>query len=141
MRAPRLLRTAAFRLAALYGLLFAGSVMILMAVTFTLVERAVTAQIEGTVRMDAEVLAGDIASGRGESAVARAGTIHRFARAADGTVILGDIVPRIPRIGPFQLSASDLQADAGQEDDDTGYIAYGIRLPGGGYVLAAQDDE
>lgn len=146
MRAPRLLRTAAFRLAALYGLLFAGSVLVLMAVTFTLVEGAVSAQIAAAVRSEARALAGATSSRGSMSALSPQGATLRFAQAADGRVLANDIVPKRRQIGPLILHASDLaggRVGTGDEDDgaDSTFIAYGLRLPNGDYVLAAQDDE
>lgn len=140
MRLHRLLRTVAFRLAALYSLLFGMSVLILMAVVFTLVERSVTSQIAATVRIEAEAMAEDVDGGRVPDA-ATDPSIRRFAQRGDGSVAVGEIVPKTRTTGIFKLSAADLRSASDEDDEDTGFIGYGLRLRDGGYVLAAQDDE
>lgn len=143
MRPHRLLRTVAFRLAALYTLLFGVSVLILMAVVFTLVERSVTSQIAATVRIEAEAMAEDVDGGRVPDA-ATDPSIRRFAQRGDGSIAVGEIVPKTQTTGVFKLSTVDLCSvsdEDGEDDEDTGFIGYGLRLRDGGYVLAAQDDE
>lgn len=143
MRPHRLLRTVAFRLAALYSLLFGMSVLILMAVVFTLVERSVTSQIAATVRIEAEAMAEDVDGGRAPDA-ATDPSIRRFVQRGDGSVAVREIVPKSRTTGVFEFQAADLRSvsdEDGEDDEDTGFIGYGLRLRDGGYVLAAQDDE
>lgn len=140
MRPHRLLRTVAFRLAALYTLLFGVSVLMLMAVVFTLVERSVTSQIAATVRIEAEAVADDVDGGRVPDA-ATDPSIRRFARRGDGSVAVGEIVPKSRTTGVFKFQAADLRSVSDEDDEDSGFIGYGLRLRDGGYVLAAQDDE
>lgn len=70
-------------------------------------------------------------------------SILRFAEAADGRVVIADLVPATRATGPLRLSTSDLRpvaSDGEGADSDEHFIAYGLRL-GGAYVLAAQSDE
>jgi signal transduction histidine kinase len=143
LRLPRLLRTASFRLAALYLLLFTASAIVLGAVVFWTTRAALDGQARA--RIEAEIAslrdeyqAGGLprlitaveARGRGS------GALDYLIQGADGRRLAGEIAPIGRRLGWLRLDASE-SADGGGEPERVRALAVPL---GGGLVVAVGDD-
>lgn len=145
MPVPRLLRTASFRLAALYALLFGGSVAVLGAVVGWTAHAALEQQLRG--RIEAEVAA--------LQAEQRAGGIQRVAEAvqarghgtraldyrleaADGSALAGDLPSPGGRTGWIELRVVEPVAPDGDGGVERIH-ALSARLEGGGLLVVGED--
>lgn len=143
MHVRRLFRTASFRFATLYLLLFAASAVILGATVFWITRTALNGQAK--VRIESEVISlrGEYQTGGLQHLVAAveahsrgSGALDYLVQGADGRRIAGEIAPIGPRLGWLRLDASD---QANDPDPPELVQALAVSLPGG-IVLAVGDD-
>jgi signal transduction histidine kinase len=139
---PRFLRTASFRLAALYLLLFTASAAVLGVVVFWTTRAALDQQLATRVRAELNYLAADYASGGLPQLLADVrkretgpGTLDYLVQASDGTRLAGELPPVGARRGWMRLVAEEPPDPEGAET----VRAYALGLPGG-VVIAAGDD-
>lgn len=145
MRLPSALRTAAFRLTAIYALLFAISLAAILAIVTAFVQRSMLDQVATAAREDVSLLVR--AYQRTDRPTleslsrARAGRqTSFFVRRADGTEVVAEFRPPGVPVGPFTVG--DTRAAEPHDDDlDSQLIGYGEHLPDGTYLAAARDDE
>lgn len=148
----RLFRTLAFRLTALYVLLFAASVIVLFAIVWFATQRAMRDRVSSSVEREAVSLADEL---RATNAATAAFLIERRLRRGhigfyllqdrNGRFIAGNITPIRPVVGQFtgrvHLTAElePTQPPAPGEVRDV--LGFGILLSDGTFVLAADDVE
>jgi signal transduction histidine kinase len=139
LRAPRVLRTASFRLAALYLLLFTASAAVLGGAVFWMTHRTLTQQLETRVQNALTHLAAEYQTGGLQSLVSRAvefgrgpGALDYLVQAPQGTRLAGEIPAVGAQRGWLRLTAVD-QGETKQ------LLAYAEELPGG-VVVAVGDD-
>ncbi len=143
MRAPRLTRTASFRLAGLYALLFAASAVILGAVVFWITRAALEQQL--TARIETEIAflrdeyrAGGLARLVDDVTVRERGAsgLDYLVQAADGARLAGEM----PALGA-RRGWLDVEPGAMTEDGDSPepLRAFAVTLPGG-VAIAVGDD-
>ena len=90
MRTPRVLRTASFRLAALYLLLFTASAVVLGGVVYWVTGAVLTQQLETRVRSAVNHFAEDFPSGGAQALVTHAAQYGRGMGALDYLVQAAD---------------------------------------------------
>jgi len=144
VRLPKAVRTAAFRLTAIYAVLFALSLAIILAMVITLVQRSMLDQVRAAVRDDAVLLAGAYQRAEGNAQEldrSRAGHgTYFFIRRSDGTEVLAEFRPAGMPVGSFAID--EARAIAKDDDEvDGALIGYGARLADGTYLAAAREDE
>ena len=145
MKLPRLLRTTSFRLAALYALLFGGSVAVLAAVVGWTTRAALEQQMRGRIESEVAALQAEERAGGLDHLVAAATARGRGARAldyrveaADGRVLAGDLPAVGGRTGWLELRAEEpprVDGDGGPER----VRALAARLEGGGLLVVGED--
>ncbi len=145
MKLPRLLRTTSFRLAALYLLLFGGSVLALAAVVRWTVRAALEQQMRGRIEAEAATLQVEAREGGAARVAALVAARGRGARAldfrveaADGRVLAGDLPSPGGRDGWVELGAEEPR----RTDGDGGLErirALAVPLEGGGRLLVGDD--
>lgn len=142
MHLPRLLRTASFRLAALYVLLFMTSAAVLGAVVYWTTSAALKAQ--GTSRIEAEIagLRAEYATGGLQELIADVALRGRGSAALDylvqdasGARLAGELPPVGARRGWMHLFSHETE----DRDRPEAVRALAVELPGG-VVLAVGDD-
>ncbi len=145
MRLPRVFRTASFRLAALYALLFGASVAVLGAAVLWTTRSALEQQLRARVEGEVTALQDELGAGGLERLVARVREHARSTRAleylvegADGRRLAGDLPSPGPRLGWVELRAHDPVPD-GDGDGDERVRALAVRLDGGALLVVGQD--
>ncbi len=145
MRLPRVLRTASFRLAALYLMLFTASAIVLGAVVFWTIRAALDGQAKARVETEIAFLRDEYQAGglpRLAAAVETrgrgAGALDYLVQGADGRRVAGEIAPVGPRLGWLLLGAVDA---SGAETESEPELVRALAVPlGDGIVLAVGDD-
>ncbi|GAB6037610.1 ATP-binding protein [Fundidesulfovibrio butyratiphilus] len=149
MSLTRLTRTASFRLAALYAVLFALSASILFGVVYWISSQALLKLTKDTLMRESSALMDDLQSGGMEELVrslkerldaSDLPPAYGVLMDASGRVLTGNIVVTTRPEGFTTLPASakgGKQAD--EEEAEHGVIAFGRTLPGGGYLLVGED--
>lgn len=144
MLLPRVLRTASFRLAAIYTGLFAGSVAVLGAFVLWTTRSALEQQMMGRIEAETGVLENEFHAGgrerlivivRGRSGAARA--LDYLVQAPDGSRLAGELPAVGNRAGWIAVAGTAGKAED-QEDPET-VRALVTRL-GDGTLLAVGDD-
>lgn len=142
LRTPRLLRTASFRLAALYLLLFTASAVILGGVVFWTTRAAVDEQLATRVETELRYLADEFSTGGLPQLLADVtrrgrgpGALDYLVQAPDGSRLGGELPPIGARRGWMRLTIEEADAENGREM----LRALAVALPGG-IVLAVGDD-
>lgn len=143
MRPPNVLRSAAFRLAALYALIFCISVAALTFVIYERVQSSMSRQLQSAAQSDARLLARSLERQRTLGTKApplqeQAFQSRLVIRAAPGLAAAspGDLFHE--PLGPFTIAENRLQDEEGSE---SGWLGFGLRLPDGRYVAAMRSDE
>lgn len=146
MRLPRTLRTASFRLAAVYALLFAASALVLGAVVFWTAREAMLQQLAVRIEAESALLQTAYRSGGLANLVA---TVHSrgpmaldyLVQTPDGHRMAGDLPAVSARRGWFNLDLSDRQ-DTGEAQDHDGpeQLRAHASDMGSGVVLVVGDD-
>ncbi len=142
MRLPRTLRTASFRLAALYVLLFAASVLVLGAVVFWTARGALVQQMRARIATESSLLAGEYPA-LGLDGIAAAirrrergvGALDYRLQSAAGARLAGELPP-VSRPGWQTLGVREQPDGADQPERSQALVA---ALPDGG-LLAVGDD-
>ncbi len=145
MRLPNAFRTAAFRLTAIYAVLFAISLAAILAIVIAFVQQSMLDQVAKAAQEDTSLLVR--AYQRTDLPTIETLTRSRagrqtffFVRQADGTEIMAEFRPPGAPVGSFTVG--DTRATELHDDDlDSQLIGYGERLPDGTYLAAARDDE
>jgi signal transduction histidine kinase len=139
LAAPRILRTASFRLAALYLLLFAASAVILGGVVFWLIDASLTQQLETRVQSAANHFTEAFATGGLPGLVSHAqdygrgpGALDYLVQSAEGTRLAGEIPPLGLRRGWQHVTIVE-------RGEAKPLLAYAVALPDG-VVIAVGDD-
>ncbi len=142
MRPPRLLRTASFRLAALYLLLFTASAVVLGAVVFWTTRAALNEQLAARIETEVGYLSGEYRTGGLHRLVATIaergrgpGALDYLVQASDGSRLAGELPAVGQRRGWMLLSARE----SGDEGVSETLRTLAVALPGG-VVLAVGDD-
>lgn len=146
MPLPRLLRTASFRLAALYLLLFTASAVVLGAVVFWITGAALEGQVRARIEAEitslrAEYQAGGLprliavvdARGRG------AGALDYLVQDGDGRHLGGEIRGAVSHLGWQRLKVRETDDATADGDGRETLQALAVSL-GDGLVLAVGDD-
>jgi signal transduction histidine kinase len=138
---PRLLRTASFRLAALYLLLFTASALVLGGAVFWIMRAALDGQARARIEAEIASLREEYQAGGLARLVAvvdargrGAGALDYLVQDRDGRRLAGEIAPLGPRLGWLRLDASE-----GGRDRPERVQALAVSLDGG-LVLAVGDD-
>lgn len=145
MRLPNALRTAAFRLTAIYTVVFGISLAVILGIVIALVEQSMRDQVAAAARGDAALLARVYEHTATPTAEeldrSRAGReTYFFVRRADGTGVIAEFRPPGTPAGSF--TAVGTRAIAVNDDEiESALIGYGAVLADGTYVAAARDDE
>ncbi len=146
---PRLLRTASFRLAAAYVVLFAASTLVLGGVVFWIASDALNQQLRARILAESAALQGEYRIGGLDRLVAAvrlggrgAAALDDRVQAADGRRLAGTLPRVAPRPGWVDLEAGDARADG--EADQTGEVPEHVRalvtqLPGGVWLAVGDD--
>lgn len=144
MRLPRLLRTASFRFAALYLLLFAASAAVLGAVVFWTMRAALEQQLAARVETEIRTLADEYRAAGLARLVADVtvrgrgpGALDYLVQGADGARLAGEVSPVGARRGWLRLRVREPEDGEGGQPEMLRALAVG--LPGG-LVLAVGDD-
>lgn len=144
MRLPSAFRTAAFRLTAVYAVLFGVSLAVILAIVITLVDRSMRDQLAASAREDAVVLARSYQLGQGTGAASidrpRGSPAYFFVRRRNGAELMADFRPPGSPLGSFEVDDTSTNRDGEQEPANT-LIGYGIQIGDGSYIAAARDDE
>lgn len=145
MRLPNALRTAAFRLTAIYAVLFVLSLAAILAIVIALVDRSMREQLSAAARADATLVARSMQPGPGSVSgdlrkVSGGPPAYYFVRQRDGTEPLSEFRPPGTISGPFEIADSRTQTRVEREPGSR-LIGFGIRLADGSYVAAARDDD
>lgn len=137
--APRVLRTASFRLAALYLLLFTASAMVLGGVVYWVTGAVLTQQLETRVQSALHHFAEDFPNGGAQALVTHAsqygrgmGALDYLVQAADGTRLAGELPAVGSRRGWLRLTAN-------VQDEPQPVLAFAKELPDG-VVIAVGDN-
>jgi signal transduction histidine kinase len=137
--APRVLRTASFRLAALYLLLFTASAGVLGGVVYWVTGAVLTQQLETRVESALHHFAEDFASGGAQALVTHAsqygrgmGALDYLVQAPDGTRLAGELPTVGSRRGWLHLTAS-------VQGEPLPVLAFAKEVPGG-VVIAVGDN-
>jgi signal transduction histidine kinase len=136
---PRVLRTASFRLAALYLLLFTASAVVLGGAVFWMTHATLTQQLETRVQSALNHFTGDFATGGLPGLVGHAkeygtgpGALDYLVQSPEGTRLAGEIPAVGARRGWLRLTAVD-------RGERKSLMAFAEELPGG-VVVAVGDD-
>lgn len=145
MRLPNALRTAAFRLTAVYAVLFVLSLAVILAIIIALVDRSMRDQLSAAAQEDAMLLArsyqsGQPIDGRDVRRMRGGPPTYFFIRRGDGVQVLTEFRPRMAMTGPFEIADSRVGQQEGDEPGSR-LIGYAIHLADGSYVAAARDDD
>ena len=145
VRLPNALRTAAFRLTAIYAALFALSLAAILAIIISLVDQSMRDQVRAAARDDALRLAQSYKSGHlmGESGAAFArkkASTFSFVRRRDGTQVVVEFYPPGTAAGYFDIADNRVQTQRDHEPEGR-LLGFGILLADGSYVAAARDDD
>ncbi len=139
VRTPRVLRTASFRFAALYLLLFTASAVVLGAAVFWMTHATLTQQLETRVQSALNHFTEDFATGGLPGLVTHAveysrgpGALDYLVQSPQGTRLAGEIPVVGARRGWLGLTAMD-------QGERKPLMAYAEELPGG-VVVAVGDD-
>ncbi|MEZ5855152.1 MAG: HAMP domain-containing sensor histidine kinase [Hyphomicrobiaceae bacterium] len=143
-------RSLSFKLTAFYVLLFVISVSLLFAVVGYLAQAAVEKQIRITVKAEAETLAAEYkatgpltSAALIESRLRRGGSAYYLLQSSSGTAIAGNVTSINPKTGPSQLELTlvpDVHAkSAAQPSENRRAVGYGVKMPDGVFVLAAEN--
>jgi signal transduction histidine kinase len=139
LRAPRVLRTASFRLAALYLLLFIASAVMLGGVVFWMTHATLTQQLETRVQSALHHFTDDFATGGLPGLVSHAkeygtgpGALDYLVQSPQGTRLAGEIPVVGARRGWLRLTCVD-------QGERKSLMAFAEELPGG-VVVAVGDD-
>ena len=143
MRLPRLLRTASFRFAALYLLLFTASAVVLGAVVFWTTRAALDGQARARIQAEVASLRDEYQAGGLSRLVAvaeargrGAGALDYLVQDADGRRLAGEIAPVGRRLGWLRIEAAE--ANDGRAERE---LVRALAVPfGGGVVVAVGDD-
>ncbi len=143
MTLPRLLRTASFRFAALYLLLFTASAVVLGAVVFWITSAALDGQARARIETEVASLRDEYQAGglprlmaAAEARGRGAGALDYLVQGADGRRLAGEIAPIGPSLGWLRLDASDTAGGEGEPER-----VHALAVPvGDGIVLAVGDD-
>jgi len=143
MRLPRLLRTASFRLAALYLLLFTASAVVLGAVVFWTTSAALDSQARARIEAELTALRDEYQAGglpRLTAAIETrgrgSGALDYLVQGADGRHLAGEIAPIGPRLGWLRVYAFETTDGRGERES---VRALAAPFPGG-LVVAVGDD-
>lgn len=145
MRLPNALRTAAFRLTAIYAVLFGISLIAILGIVIAFVQQSMLDQVAAAAREDATLLARayqrvgtPTAEGLDRSRAGRQTSF--FVRRADGSEVMAEFRPPGMPVGPFRVD--DTRSIPMHDDElDIALIGYGALLADGTYIAAARDDE
>ena len=139
MRTPRVLRTASFRFAALYLLLFTASAMVLGGAVFWLTRATLHQQVKTRVESALHHFTEDFATNGVQGLVTHAvdfgngpGALDYLVQSPEGTRLAGEIPVVGARRGWLRLTVAD-------QSGPKGVLAYAEELPGG-VVVAVGDD-
>ena len=139
LRPPRLLRTASFRLAALYLLLFTASAATLGGAVFWMSHESLMQQLQSRVRFAVDHLVEDDETDGAAGLVRHvqiysrgAGALDYLVQSPQGVRLVGQIPAVDRRSGWVRLSATD-------QDGTKPVLAYVKQLPDGVVVAAADD--
>ena len=148
----RLSKSLAFRVIALYVVLFSASLAILLALAWLLADQAMRSQILESTQREATTLADEFrATDPATAAILVARRLQRgrssyyLLQDANGNVIAGNVAPVIPLIGAFS-SRIELPAQAQNGAPATlpevrNVIGFGLLLADGTFVMAADDSD
>ena len=144
MRVPRLLRTASFRFAALYLLLFTASAVMLGAVVFWITRAALEQQLAARVETEVRTLAEEYRTaglarlivdvtvrGRGS------GALDYLVQDADGARLAGEVDPVGSRRGWLRLRVRE--PEGGDWDQPETLRALAVALPNGLVLVVGED--
>jgi signal transduction histidine kinase len=139
LRPPRLLRTASFRLAALYLLLFTASAAALGGAVFWMTHESLMQQLQSRVHLALDHFA-DAAQQGGAAGLVRhvrtysrgAGALDYLVQSPDGVRLAGQLPTVGDRRGWVPLTATD-------QDGTKPVLAYAKQLPDGVVVAVADD--
>jgi signal transduction histidine kinase len=146
---PRILRTATFRLALLYAVLFGISAVVLFATLYWSMTGYATQQIRVAVKAEVASL---VDSARNEGIEHLAQTIEQRRGGPDqhssyyllldatGQQIAGNIPTVAPIAGWREFGAPESDGGDEGEEDDT-ILGFGLLLPRGGFLLVGHDTE
>ncbi len=140
---PRVLRTASFRLAALYVAVFAISACVLGAAVFLATRSALQEQVTARVGAESAFLRGEFQAGGLEQLLAiirsrgrGAAALDYLVQRADGAHLAGEM-PAVPRrTGWTTVDVPDAQEDGGRPERVRALVSD----LGGGLLLAVGDD-
>ncbi len=139
VQAPRVLRTASFRFAALYLLLFTASAVVLGGAVFWMTHATLTQQLETRVQSALNHFTEDFATGGPQGLVAHAeeygrgpGALDYLVQSPQGSRLAGEIPVVGTKRGWLRLTAVD-------RGEPKTLMAYAEELPGG-IVVAVGDD-
>jgi signal transduction histidine kinase len=139
LRTPRVLRTASFRFAALYLLLFTASAVVLGGVVFWMTHATLTQQLETRVQNAVSHLSDEYGTGGLQGLVTHAveygrgpGALDFLVQSPQGTRVAGEIPAIGAQRGWLRLTAVD-------QGEPKRLMAYAEELPGG-VVVAVGDD-
>jgi signal transduction histidine kinase len=145
VRPTRLFRTAAFRLAIAYAVLFGGAVAVLFAVVYWATTSFAEAQMRAAISAEVAALAND--GSRDPTRLARAidarlgSTGHRgfdyLLLDPQGRRLAGNMIVTPPAAGWSTVSPPKSEA-GGEDEPDSATIAFGVVLPGGGRFFVGQ---
>jgi signal transduction histidine kinase len=142
----RLLRTASFRLAAFYALLFGASALALFLVIYFIAAKAMQKQVTAAIESESSFLSEDHRLGGQGQVVDRinrrlSSGRHRalfyLFQDSTGGVLAGNLPATSPRQGWLQIPIK-----AGEEERDEGerrLLALGRLLPDGSYLVVGED--
>lgn len=145
MRLPKLLRSVAFRLAALYALIFAVSVTVFAVVAYVAISTAMEEKIRARVRIEAQDLAGQYASDGLDRLVTLVKARERSLSGGFDYSIIGNDGETVYGIIPWQTLepgwAEFKRAPDGDEapGDLERFVVLTTPLPGGGWLLVGDD--
>lgn len=139
---PRLFRTASFRLAAAFALIFAVSALILGGVVYWTTHAALEQQMNSRIMADLDRLRGEFQAG-GQAQLAaevrrtagRPGALHELVADAGGAILAGDMTT-VPQPGWSTIEPHRMPSD---ESELVGIRTLTVRLPDG-TLLAVGDD-
>ena len=141
----RLLRTASFRLATLYVVLFAVSALVLGGAVFVATRSALQEQMRAVIAAETAFLQAEFRSGGLDRLLAVTaargrgmGALDYLVQRADGTHLAGDI-PASPALRPGWITL-DVPASIVDEERQEHVRAFVSALDGSGMLLAVGDD-
>jgi signal transduction histidine kinase len=146
VRPIKVLRSATFRLALISASLSTLSAIVLFAVIYWAMTGYARSQLEAGIVSDVKAL---VEVGRSDGLGGLTEEVDRRTHAKqtaayylllgnDGHVLAGNLPPLAPRAGWHRLHGAEHPRQDRDADEPT-ILAYGIALPGGGFVLAGRD--